>query len=121
MLIFKSINYLDQLSTEHPAYTALSQAITQLVDAYATPTHPFVADEHGYIVLVEASDMDSPLELPELKGHWIDVMWEGAFVSDGYIHAIYLVNNEFGITFLIPDAEWLSSELRKCLNALLER
>jgi len=29
-----------------------------------------------------------------------------------FFHAVYLANNEFGISFLIPDAPWVKGKLR---------
>jgi len=40
-------------------------------------------------------------------------------MRDGYFYAIYLANNEFGIGFLIPDAEWVKGELRALLDELV--
>ena len=68
----------------------------------------------GYLVLVEETDLDRPLELPELQGDWVDIInrCEGVAKKGGLFHCIYLTNNEFAVEFLIPDAEWLPDELR---------
>ncbi len=69
----------------------------------------------GYVVLVEEADLDRPLELPEVRGEWSDIInnCEGVVLRDGLFHCVYLTNNEFAIEFLIPDAEWLPDELRQ--------
>ena len=69
----------------------------------------------GYVVLVEETDLDSPLNLPELKGPWVDIIndFEGVVRKGGLFHCVYLTNNEFAIEFLIPDEAWLSGEIRK--------
>ena len=69
----------------------------------------------GYVVLVEEDDIKKPLDLPELKGPWADIIndCEGVVRKDGLFHCVYLTNNEFAIEFLIPDEEWISEELRE--------
>jgi len=80
----------------------------------------FPADDglEGYVVLVEESDLDKPLDLLELNGPWVDIIndCEGVVRKDGLFHCVYLTNNEYAIEFLIPDAEWLPKELRLRLN-----
>lgn len=68
----------------------------------------------GYVVLVEKGDLKKPLDLPELKGDWVDIInrCEGVFKNGEMMRAVYITNNEFAIEFLIPDAEWLPDELK---------
>ncbi len=73
----------------------------------------------GYVILVEKEDLQKDLDLPELKGPWENINWEGVFKKDGLYHAIYLTNNEFALEFLIPDADWLHADIRKNLEAAL--
>jgi hypothetical protein len=75
----------------------------------------------GYVVLVEEDDLKKPLDLPELKGDWVDIIsrCEGVVRKDGLFHLVYLTNNEFALEFLIPDADWLDAELRANLEAAL--
>jgi hypothetical protein len=72
----------------------------------------------GYVVLVEEKDLKTPLDLPELKGPWVDIInrCEGVVRKDGLFHCVYLTNNEFALEFLIPDEDWLSHELRLRIN-----
>lgn len=71
----------------------------------------------GHVILVEEDDLKRPLDLPELKGEWAAIRWEGVFKRDGLYHAIYLTNNEFALEFLIPDAAWIPEDLRASLEA----
>ncbi len=73
----------------------------------------------GYVVHVEEDDFKGPLDLPELKCAWKDILWEGVIKKGGFYHAVYLTNNEFALEFLIPDAEWLDADLRAKLEAAL--
>ena len=58
----------------------------------------------GYVVLVEETDLDRPLDLPELKGPWVDIIndCEGVVRKDGLFHCVYLTNNEFAIELTLP-------------------
>lgn len=73
----------------------------------------------GYVVQVEEDDFKVPLDLPELKCAWKDILWEGVTKKDGCYHAVYLTNNEFALEFLIADADWLDADLRANLEAAL--
>ncbi|MDG5469661.1 hypothetical protein P9J64_15165 [Deltaproteobacteria bacterium IMCC39524] len=69
----------------------------------------------GYIVKVEETDLDRPLELLEVQGEWVDIInrCEGVVLKGGLFHCLYLTNNEFAIEFMIPDEAWLPEELRQ--------
>ncbi len=67
----------------------------------------------GYIILVEESDLLKTFDLPELKSRWSDIQWEGVSKKEGQYKTTYLTNNEFALEFIIPDADWLDSELRE--------
>ncbi len=41
-------------------------------------------------------------------------------MKDGFYTAIYLANNESGMVFVIPDAPWLTSEVRDMLDRHLD-
>ena len=42
--------------------------------------------------------------------------WEGITLRDGFFLAIYLANNEYGLSFVIPDEEWVDGELREMIG-----
>lgn len=119
MITFKSNADLNKLNSNDPAYPVMKELVELLIDAYTTTDHPYIPDDYGYLVLIEEGDADRVLELPELQCRLLDVMWEGASMRNGYFYAIYLANNEFGIGFLIPDAEWVKGELRELLDELV--
>jgi hypothetical protein len=49
------------------------------------------------------------------------VPFEAVHMLEGHYCGIYLANNQFAITFLIPDADWVQGELRQHLENLLEK
>jgi hypothetical protein len=106
MLTFKSIADLTKLSPTDPAHAVIQNILTDF---------PRDADTHGYIVLLEEGDTE--ITLPELKGNIADLSFDGVTKQDGHYHAVYLTNNEHAIEFVVPDAVWLSADLRDSLEA----
>ncbi|MES9857273.1 MAG: hypothetical protein ABW166_11795 [Sedimenticola sp.] len=122
MKIFKSEKDLDQLNSNDPAYAVLSDlAHRLLVD---DPNSGFVYDPEadGFLALVEQVDVNKPLHdiWPESDSTLLDIPWEGISIKDGFFHGTYLANNQFGIIFLIPDADWVQGELREMLEHNLD-
>jgi len=66
-------------------------------------------------VLIE--DDDDFIDLPEISSRLADIAWDGAGIQGRYFHAVRLTNNEFAISFLIPDS--VADPLRSVLKSLL--
>ena len=120
MLTFKSTEDLNKLSPTDPAYATIKELIEQLITAYSPPGRTYDAEDDGYIILIEPEDAQR--ELDEL---WdgctlLNIPWEGIMLRDGYYTAIYLANNEYGLTFVIPDAPWVTGELRDFIEDILD-
>jgi hypothetical protein len=118
MKTFKSCTDVEALSASHPAYPVMKELVTQLIDAYTYPGHPYNADDYGYCVLLEEGDLDGR-NLPGLGSNLLDVLWEGAFKKDGFYVAIFLWNDDAGMTVTIPDAPWVNGDLRKLLDEMV--
>jgi len=112
MITIKTYSDLDKVDSANPALPVLEELLLRIFAAYASPVHPYRPEHHGYIVLIEESDVSNALDLPELKRRLEEVPWEGAAMHGDFFHAVYLANNEFGISFLIPDAPWVKGKLR---------
>jgi hypothetical protein len=120
MITFKSPEDLNKLSPDDPSYPTVKELIEQLISAYTTPDHPYDAEDYGYIILVEPEDAQR--ELDEL---WdgctlLSIPWEGIFLRNGFYIGIWLANNEYGLTFVIPDADWVDGELREFIEDILD-
>lgn len=102
MLIFKHKHDLQQLERNTPVNKVLRQC--------------FNRNGHleGYFVLIEEGD--TYIDLPELKADLRDLSFDGVFKTGGFYHAVYLTSNEFALEFIIPDANWLSAELKRSLE-----
>lgn len=86
MIFFHSIEDLEQLNTDHPAYHTIQQCLER------------TGHLEGYLVLLEPGD--TYIDLPELKGDLDEIPWEGVSEIDGYEYYVYLTNNEFAIEVL---------------------
>jgi hypothetical protein len=123
MLHFKSRNDLGQLPSSDPAHPVIKELIDQLISAYSDEDGVYNYEDYGWIVLLEESDLDGPLDDLYNDGTTfldLDWLWEGITLKDGFYTAIYLANNESGMVFVIPDAPWLSPEVRDMLERHLD-
>jgi hypothetical protein len=120
MLTFKQPEDLNKLSPDDPSYATVKELIDQLISAYTTPGRAYDAEDDGYIILIEPEDADR--ELDEL---WdgctlLNIPWEGIMLRDDFYIGIWLANNEYGLTFVIPDADWITGELREFIVDILD-
>ena len=105
MITFKSTQDLQKLTTTDPAHPIIQELIDQLIKAYTWEGHPYIAEDYGYIILIEPGDTDRVLD--EIWDDWrlLDIPWEGiSRVPKEFLYAVFLANDEFGIGFVIPDA-----------------
>jgi hypothetical protein len=120
MITFKSPEDLNKLPPDDPSYPTVKELIEQLISAYSPPGRAYDAEDDGYIILIEPEDAQR--ELDEL---WdgctlLNIPWEGIMLRDDYYIAIWLANNEYGLTFVIPDADWVDGELRDMIEDILD-
>ena len=78
------------------------------------------AQEDGYAALIEATDVDLVLMDVGLPYRLIDVPFEAVRMVEGHYVGVFLANNQFAITFLVPDAPWLPSAVREHLEKHME-
>ena len=119
MLTFKAEADLHQLDCKDPAYAVIKELIDVLIKPLTPDSGTYDFNGYGYLVLVEEGDLDGVIDLPEIDCAFEDVLWEGASMRDGFYYAIYLANDEFGIGFVIPDADWLKLEHRTLLDEMV--
>jgi hypothetical protein len=120
MITFKSTEDLSKLPPDDPAFPTVKELVEQLITAYSPPGRAYDAEDDGYIILIEPEDAQR--ELDEL---WdgcslLTIQWEGIMLRDGFYIGIWLANNEYGLTFVIPDADWVTGELRDMIEGILD-
>ena len=120
MITFKSHSDLEKLDTADPAQPVMRELIELLIDDYTQPGHPYSPEDSGYLVLIEPGDTDRVLDDLDMPWRLVDIPWEGASMRHGFIYAVYLGTDEYGMGFVIPDAEWVNGELREVLEEILE-
>jgi hypothetical protein len=120
MLSFKSPEDISELSAEDPAFHVVRELIKELIEAYTWEGHPYNPDWYGYIILIEPEDADRNLDELWDGCTLLTVPWEGITLRDGFYVAIYLANNEYGLSFVIPDADWVNGELREMIEDILD-
>ena len=120
MLSFKAPEDLSKLSPTDPAYPTVQELIDQLITAYTTPGQPYNHEDYGYVILIEEGDVDRELDEIWDGCTLLTIPWEGIMLRDGFYTAIYLANNEYGLCFVIPDADWANGELRELIEDILD-
>ena len=101
MMTFKSSSELSRLSSTDPAHPVISTLISNL------NTDPVT------IALMQPHDVDHPLaELCNAE----DVTLEGVIEQDSIFLVVLQTDYGYGIVFVVPNAEWLGGELRRCIE-----
>jgi hypothetical protein len=121
MITFKSPEDLAKLSPDDPAYPTVKELIEQLISAYSPPGRAYDAEDDGYIILVEPEDVDRTLDELWDGCTLLNIPWEGIMLRGGFYIGIWLANNEYGLTFVIPDAVWITGELREFIVDILDQ
>ena len=120
MLTFKSPEDLSKLSPDDPAYSTVEELIEQLITAYSPPGRAYDAEDDGYIILIEPEDAQRTLDELWDGATLLNIPWEGIFLKGDFYIAIYLANNEYGLSFVIPNADWVTGELRELIEDILD-
>ena len=120
MLTFKSPEDLSKLPAEDPAFHVVQELVHDLITAYTEPGEPFDHEAYGYVLLVSEHDVDRELDEIWDGCRLTNIYWEGFTKKDGFFIGIYLANNDYGLCFVIPDAEWVTGELRSMIEDILD-
>ena len=113
MKIFSSLASLDQIRGS-PLSSMLRGIVVRMLGHFE-----YDPQDDGYVVLIEQGDVDRPLADLCLPYRLCEVPFEAVHMTEGHFCGIYLRDNQFAITFLIPDAEWLTPDIRSHLDDLL--
>ena len=115
MKTFKSIPDLEQVRND-PVYATIKSLFLPVIAEYPD----YRPEDDGYLVLIEPADAARILDDLDVPYRLSEVPFEGVCMIDGCFHAVYLANNQFALGFLIPDADWVTGELRRVLEAHLD-
>ena len=120
MITFKSPEDLSKLSPDDPAHDTVKELIDQLITAYSPSGRSYDPEDDGYIILIEPEDADRNLDELWDGCTLLNIPWEGVFLQGAFYVGIALLNNEYGLTFVIPDADWVTGELRELIEDILD-
>ena len=120
MITFKSTEDLNKLPPDDPAYATVKELVDQLITAYTPPGRAYDPEDDGYVILIEEGDVDRTLDELWDGCTLLNIPWEGIMLQGDFFVAIYLANNEYGLTFVIPDADWITGELRALIEDILD-
>ena len=115
MKIFSSLGSLDQIRGS-PLGPMLREIVIRMLGHFE-----YNPEDDGYVVLVEPGDVDRVLTDLCLPYRLCELPFEAVHMLEGHYCGIYLANNQFAITFLIPDAPWLTPDVRAHLDDLMEK
>ena len=115
MYVFRSMADLQSIPPNHPCQGFVLELVRNMIHG-ASRYNP---DDDGYAVLIEPQDLSLAALLPETTLPLSQIPWEGVMNGHGLYHGVILTNNQFAIDVVIPDAEWLSADVRKSLEAQL--
>lgn len=114
MQVFKSAQEViaDPLS---PSVRALTHRLfEEIVEAYKEGGFEFDAEDDGCFIVIEREDSDDAVHA--LVGYSLrDVAIEGGHYSDCCFVFCTMHNNQYGITWIVPDETWLDPALRQRL------
>ena len=120
MITFKSPEDINKLPADDPAFPIVEDLVKRLITDYIAEGYDYIPEDDGYTILVQEDDADR--ELTELWDgcRLTNIMYEGITLRDGFFTAIYLANNEYGLCFVIPDADWVDGKLRELIEDILD-
>ena len=124
MITFKSEADLLRLNPDSPAYRIIEEFVQSIITDGKKTEYGYTPEFDGYLVLLDQSDIEGPLtDIWGQDGYnLIDVPWEGLHKdsSGEFFICIFLANNQWALTAILPDQDWVSGELRECIEAYLD-
>ena len=118
MKTFKQHSDLNKLDRNDPALPVIRELVRVLLDDFNEPGQTYSPDDFGFLVLIEPGDTDRELteiDMPKLT----EIYWEGASMRQGFIYAVFLGTDDWGLGFVIPP-ELVDGELKDVMNEILD-
>ena len=69
---------IEKLSPDDPAYATVKELVNQLITAYSPPGRAYDAEDDGYIILIEESDVNRTLDELWDGCTLLSIPWEGS-------------------------------------------
>ncbi|BCS55612.1 hypothetical protein [Geobacter sp. SVR] len=113
MLTFRSLTEVEQAQLTPKHRRAVTRAMRSLLDAYGNNYNP---DDCGFVVLLNQHTTDA--DALKLMGRpWAEARLEGVSFDreTNCFFTVWLANNQYGLTFLVPNEVWLDPAFRALL------
>ena len=114
---FRSIEDVERAGLPDDVSRVVRGTLEGLIDAYAETGETYNPANDGWTVLVEPEDTDDAIGGVIGGSTLRDAPFEGVAHDDGLFVAVWLANNEFGMSLVIPDEPWLDPAARARLMA----
>jgi len=114
MKTFKKFTDLEQLR-DHPLHDTVKEIISPYID-----DPDYRPQDDGYVALLGSSDIDRMLSDLDMPWHLSDVPFEAVTMIDACFHCLYIPSNQFALSILVPNEEWLPIDVRQHLEAHLD-
>ena len=111
MKIIKSATDLEQLQN-HPLHDTVKEIISPYID---DPSYR--PQDDGYVALLEPGDVDRVLSDLDMPWRLSEVPLEAVTMVKQCLHCLYIPNNQFALSILVPDENWLPKDVRQHLEA----
>jgi hypothetical protein len=111
MKTFKSIADLEQLRN-NPLHDTVKEIISPYID---DPNYR--PEDDGYVSLLGSGDVDRILSDLDMPWRLSEVPFEAVTMVNQCLHCLYIPNNQFALSILVPDEEWLPDDVRRHLEA----
>ena len=116
MKVFKSLEDVETAGLSPPLHEVVLRVVQGLIHAYSEFGDVYDPADDGYVILIEEGDSDA--DVAALVGYSLrDALFEGGFLEDECFLTCTLHNNQFGISWIVPDAPWLDPAIRVRLMA----
>jgi len=114
MKIFESFKDIGDSGTPILTQLVAAKLLCGLIEACIDGNGSYEPEDDGRIVLIEETDTAEMIE--EVLGRGIeDALFEAGFVERGF-YVTAILENDPGITVMIPDGEWLGPIAREVLR-----
>ena len=115
MKTFKSISDVKQVLGT-PVHDTVRELVVPVIESFSDSA-PYRPEDDGYLVLIEPGDVDRVLSDLDMPWRLSEVPLAAVTMIDKCFHAVYLPNNQFALSILVPLEDWLPEGVRRHLEA----
>ena len=115
MITFKQPEDLDKPPATDPAYATVKEIISPYID---DPNYR--PSDDGYLAILDPGDVDRVLSDLDLPWRLSEVPFEAVTLTDGWYETSWVPTNQFVLTILVSNDDWLPDDVRRHLESHLD-